>query len=359
MKRKLLMVMIIAIIFCMALAGCTKTANEKAASKQTRTIIDLSGQEVVLPDASELNKVIIIAPPLLATYANVVKDTEKLVGVHPRCISDANQELLKLVVPNYKSINTSFLKGFTSNAEEILKMAPDVILVYGDFQKKGLENIDIPIVDFFIKNPKNEDWSVQIDSLMREVFEITEQNTLQKEWDKANEIVNEALKNIKDEDKKLAIMVRSNSEEMFTVRGGNYYGDDWLVKTGLINAAKDLKEDGAQISMEQLYEWNPEVVYDFLGADADKYLANEIKGQDWDSVKAYENKQIYDMPEGMFNWGSPNVDSPLTLIWMTMNNYPNLIEEDFFNNYMKQYYKRQYNIDLTDELMQAILNPQK
>lgn len=364
MKKKFLFGTMAILVFFTMLVGCSTEQsitdeNQIKKESEMRTIIDMTGNEVELPPASEINKVIIIAPPLLATYSNVVKDTDKLVGVHPRCLSDANQDLLELVVPNYESINTGFLKGFTSNAEEVLKMEPDVILVYGDFQKEGLENVDIPIVDFYLKNPINEDWSIQIDKLMRQVFEIEDENTLEKEWLEANKIVDDALKNVKDEDKKTAIMVRNIDEESFTVRGGNYYGDDWLIKTGLINLAKELEGDSSQISMEQLYEWNPDIVYDFLGSDSDLYLANGIKGKDWSSVNAYENKEIYDIPEGMFNWGAPNTDSPLTLVWMTMKNYPGLIEEDFFNNYMKEFYKRQYDIDLSDELMESILNPQK
>lgn len=347
-------------------SGCTnKAENTKKETgltennSQMRNIIDLAGNEVAIPLASEIHKVVIIAPPLVATYASVVKDTDKLVGIHPMAINIANKKLLDLVIPNWQSINTTFLSGFTSNTEEVLKMKPDIILVYGEAQKKGLENVNVPMVDFYIEDAVNETWSVKIDELMRSIFEIKEEGTLQEEWDEANKIVDQALKGISEADKKTAIMIRSNTEDTFSVRGGGYYGDDWLIKTGLINAAGDLKGDNAQISMEQLYQWNPDVVYDFVGQDADIYLQNAIEGKDWSQVKAFKEGAIYDMPQGMFNWGSPNADSPLTLIWMTMKNYPDTIEESFFDDYMKAYYKRQYDIELTDALLEEILNPQK
>ena len=365
---KNIFIIILAVLTLFSLTSCSNkeetpveknTVENTPKEEQMRTIVDLAGNEVSLPSAKELNKVIIVAPPLMATFANVVEDTEKLVGVHPSCIRSANEELLNIVVPNWKDINTSFLKGFKSNAEEVLKMDPDIILVYGDFQKEGLENIKVPIIDFYIEDTENETWSVKIDTLMREIFEIEGTNTLQKEWDDANEIVNSALSNISEENKKRGIMIRNNSNESFSARGKNYYGDDWLIKTGLTNVAGELKGDSAEISMEQLYKWNPEVVYDFVGADADVYLENSIEGRDWSKIDAFKNKQIYDTPIGMFNWGAPNVDSPLTLIWMTMKNYPELIDEEFFNSYMKDFYKRQYDIDLTDDLMNSILNPNK
>ncbi len=369
-KRLLSLVLVVVMIVATVLSGCSvkeesvekpegiiKESNE--INSISRVITDLTGKEIEIPYAKDINKVIIVAPPLVATYASVVKDTDKLVGVHPTSFKIANKDILNLVVPNWQNINTSFLSGFTSNTEEVLKMNPDIILVYGESQKKGLENVDIPVVDFYLDNPDNEEWSVRIDELMREIFQIEGNNTLEKEWEEAKKITAEALSKIKEADRKTAIMIRSYTQDSFSVRGANYYGDDWLVKTGLINAAGNMQGDDVQISMEQFYQWNPDIVYDFVGQDAEKYLQNNIESRDWSQIKAFMNKEIYDMPQGMFNWGAPNVDSPLTLIWMTMKNYPGIISEEFFNSYMKEYYMRQYGIELSDNIMNEILDPTK
>ncbi len=328
-----------------------------SAKPSTRTITDLAGNTVEIPAASEINKVVIVAPPLLATYASVVKDTSKIVGVHTIALSQVNKDLLNTIVPNWESINTSFLAGFTSNAEEVLKLDPDIILVYGAFMKDGLENVDIPIVDFCISDQQNESWSVQIDTLMREIFDTNDNTTLQSEWDKANEVVSTALQSVDKCSKKTAVMIMSNTGDAITVRGIGSYGDDWLVKTGLVNVAGELKGDGVAVTMEQLYEWNPDIIYVFQGVGAAKYLENSIGGQDWSEINAFKDGKIYDMPYGMFNWGSPNADSPLTLIWMTMKNYPDLIKNDYFITYMKDYYQRQYGITPTDKTIDLILNP--
>lgn len=367
-------VSVVSILLCLVLSlslvfsGCSQkqtpsttdqpvsASADASEESSTRTITDLAGNTVEIPAASEINKVIIVAPPLLATYANVVKDTSKIVGVHNRALAEVNKDLLGAIVPNWESINTSFLTGFTSNAEEVLNLDPDIILVYGDFQKEGLENINIPVIDFFISDQQNESWSVQIDTLMREIFDINDQATLQSEWDKTNEIVNTALQSVAQNDKKLAVMI-SNTGDSITVRGNGCYGDDWLIKTGLINAASELQGDGVEVTMEQIYEWNPDIIYTFTGIDASKYLDNSIEGQDWSEINAFKNGQIYDMPYGIFNWGAPNADSPLTLIWMTMKNYPELIEEEYFLTYAKDFYQQQYGITLTDETINAILDP--
>lgn len=361
----------ILISLLMLMSACSSTGAQPSATAspaaaaagkseaKTRVITDLTGAKVEIPVSSNIKKVVIVAPPLVATYASVLKDTSKLVGMHQQAIQFANPEILKIVVPNSDQISTSFLSGYTSNAEEVMKLNPDIILVYGESQKKGLENVKIPVVDFFITDMDNESWSVKIDDLMREIFEKDKQSSLAKEWQDAKAAVSTTLDKSAKETKKTAIMIFSNTGDKITVRGAGSYGDDWLKKTGLTNAAGELKGDNLEVSMEQLLKWNPDIIYDFKGKDASAYLSNSIKGQDWSQIKAYKNGAIYDMPCGMFNWGAPNVDSPLTLIWMTMKNYPGTIEESYFNNYMKAYYQRQYGIALSDTLLGSILDPVK
>lgn len=358
MKKKVTLIITLIMAVVVIMAGCSSELGAEEETRSLRTVVDLTGAEVRIPSADEIERVLIVAP-LLATYVNVVGNTDKIVGVHPICLSEANETLLDLTVANKQDIRTDFIKGYTSNTEEVLNMNPDIILLYGDFQKEGLENVDIPQVNFFMTHKENEAWSVSVDRLMREIFEVSSEETLQKEWELANEIVNEALIDLQIEDKKTAIMIRDNTSESITVRGANGFGDDWLKKTGLTNVAAEIQGDGVQVSMEQIYEWNPDVIYVFRGPEAEQYLINEVQGQDWSGIKAFEDKRIYDTPKGLMNWGAPNADSPITLMWMTMMNYPEKLDGEFYNNYMKVYYKRQYNLDLADELLEDILNPQK
>ena len=136
-------------------------------------------------------------------------------------------------------------------------MDPDIILIYGEAQKEGLENIDIPVVNFFIQDQQNESWSVKIDELMREIFDKDEETvTLQDEWDETNKIVNPVLSEISEDDKKTGLMIMMNTGDSITVRGAGSYGDDWLTKSGLTNVAADIEGDGVEVTMEQIYEWN-------------------------------------------------------------------------------------------------------
>ena len=150
----------------------------------------------------------------------------------------------------------------------------------------------------------------------------------------------------------------SNTGDAITVRGAGTYGDDWLNKSGLVNVASELEGDSVEVTMEQIYEWDPDIIYIFRGMPSQSYIDNTIDGQDWSLTSAYADGTIYDMPVGVFNWGAPNADSPLTLEWMVMKNYPGNLDELEFKDNVKSYYERQYGIELTDENVESILNPE-
>ena len=335
-----------------------ETTESDAAVEESgnRTITDLAGNTVTLPPAEEIERVVIIAPPLLATYATVVKDTSKVVGANKSSIANMNANLLELLVPNSSEISTTFLTGFTSNTEELLKLEPDVILVYGDFQKDGLASVTIPIVDFYITNQKNEAWSIGIEELMREIFEVEDNNSLQAEWNAAKEKVDSILAE-QDAEKKKGLMIMSNTGDKITVRATGTYGDDWLLSSGLENAAGELEGDGLEVTMEQIYTWNPDVIYAFTGMSAANYLNNEIEGQDWSQVTAFKEGNIYDTPIGVMNWGAPGADSPMMLLWMVSKNFPEQMSEEELYAEIKEYYNSRYNLTITDEIVTSILNP--
>lgn len=366
--RKASLWLVLLLTVALILGGCAQKAdtskqknNAESQSKQEgsgeRTITDLAGNAVVIPPVDKIKHVVIVAPPLVSTYASVVKDTSKLVGVSQVALSDANPQILDRLVPNWKTINTTFLTGYASNTEELLKLNPDIILIYGSAQKEGLEKIKIPVVDFYINKQVNETWSVEIDRLMRKIFALSDENSLQTEWDKANQKVAGVLEQAKGAPKQKGLMIMSNTGDKITVRGAGTYGDDWLLKSGLENVAAELKGENIEVTMEQIFKWNPDIVYVFRGLPAAQYLSGSIKGQDWSQTQAFKTAKIQDTPKGLMNWGAPCADSPLMIQWLVSKNFPDKFAENEYKEIVKDYYSRCYRISLTDELVTSILNP--
>lgn len=121
--------------------------------------------------------------------------------------------------------------------------------------------------------------------------------------------------------------------------------------------AKELKGT-ATVSMEQIYQWNPEVIYisSFTTTMPEDILENKIAGQDWSQIEAVKNGRVYKEPVGVYRWYPPSGDAPLMLKWMANHQYPGLFSYDMEKE-LKEYYQRFYRYELTDEDIEWILNP--
>ncbi|MCR5437038.1 MAG: Fe3+-citrate ABC transporter substrate-binding protein, partial [Treponema sp.] len=102
MKKSFLAVLGLTMIF--NFTGCTKKQADNA-KPATRTIIDHTGREVVIP--AELNRIVIGSIlPLASVYCMYMGSTEKLVGMHPSSMAAAKNSYLATVYPEVTKIDS-------------------------------------------------------------------------------------------------------------------------------------------------------------------------------------------------------------------------------------------------------------
>ncbi|MCT4688465.1 ABC transporter substrate-binding protein [Vallitalea sp.] len=338
--RMITIIIIISLLF-VQLTGCSKKDDE-----------------VAKIEGKNNTRVTIISPPIFSIYLSASPKDSKVVGINERAFSTANENVLNELYPGYKDINTSFINNeFVVNTEELLKLSPDIIFYYGDNQKNGLDKLDVESVDMMIsKNRDPEQMTIQWEKHLEEAFNISNENTIEKEWQISNKKADELLKN--NSTKKKGLYVFSYINRKITVSGNNSYGDNFFNKAGIENVAKDI-EGCKEVSMEQIYEWNPDIVFIFLGMPATPIINNKVTDQDWSLIQAYKDKAIYDIPQAVYSWGAPNADSPLMPLWLISKTYSNVLNKDEFITYLKGYYNRIYDIELNDELVEDILKPKE
>ena len=359
--KKLLVFFLVVSLFTSLVVGCQKNSKEEQSNEEInvgRSIEDLAGNTVIIPPASEINRVVLMGPPLFASYINIVKDPDKLVGVNPNSFKQANPLLLDIISPEWENMRTDFMEGNEPNVEELLKLEPDIIFVYGQGHKQALANINIPVVDFN-SNLDGQTWLKTQEKLIRDIFDIEEEGFIEKELEYINTLIDDAIKETESESSEKALIIGVNSGNDISIRGPGSFGHLLLKQTLLTDVSEELGVQSGNVSMEQIYAWNPEIIYLFKGIPAEKYLSNKIENQDWSKVEPFKTKRIYDVPKGMMHWGSPNPDSPLMMHWMLTKNFPDQFSEDDFQKNMKRYYRENYNIELTQQLMDSILFPNK
>lgn len=338
-----------------------ESGDNQAETAQLRTITDLGGNKVEIPAASEIRNIVILSPPVMSFAVKTVSDTGMIAGINSRAFTTSNVEIVKKVFPNWQSVDTTFVdSGFAVNKESLLALHADIIFYYGDFQKKGLENIDIPCVDFFSKQLSDpEAVSIAWDKQLREILGQNSPDSLQNEWNMTNEKLSELLG--RKHEIKTALCIFSNTAGSIVVSGTDStdsYAQSFFDKAGITNAAADI-EGTAEVSMEQIYKWNPDMIVVFHDAPAQSILDNSIEGQDWSLLNAWKNKEVYDVPRTTYSWITPCADSPLMPLWLISKAYPNLLNESGMKALILDYYDRNYGITLSDGDMNSILNLRK
>lgn len=117
-------------------------------------------------------------------------------------------------------------------------------------------------------------------------------------------------------------------DQQMVTSGKHFFGQFWCDAVGALNAAEEIEVDNsnAVINMEQVYQWNPDIIIitNFTPTQPEDLYNNAVGGDDWSSVKAVQDKQVYKMPLGTYRSYTPSSDTPVTLLWMAKTVYPDL-----------------------------------
>lgn len=375
MKNKIVSAALAAAL-CLSLAACgtpapqgnesdapavseTPSGSTPVESSGPRTITDLGGHEVTIPAPADIQKIVILSPPVMSFVVSAIPDTEMIVGINSRSFLTSNPQIVERVFPNWKSVESSFVDvSFAVNTESLLALEPDIIFYYGDFQKKGIEGLNVPAVDFLMKGVNSpEKMSVAWDAQIREILGTDTSVGIQKEWDDTNAKLESLLKNVGDQ-KKRGLCIKLNQAGSVMVMGSDSF-DGWaqsfFALSGIENVATSVEGTG-EVSMEQIYEWNPDFIMCFQDVPASYILDNSIEGQDWSLLNAWKNKQIFDVPRTTYAWVTPCADSPLFPLWLVSKAYPDLVSDSEVRTEIKEYYQRNYSVELTEGDLDSILD---
>ena len=358
------------------LAGCAKKeagstvagADKGTSQSATRTIVDHTGVEVVLP--AEINRVVIVSPwPLPSVYCLYAGSTQRLVGIPASSKVAAENSLLIQAYPGLADLSTDFEANGAINIERLLELNPDVVF-YGSSNvqmRQTLDNAGIPAVGFSTNQHGYntvETYAGWIE-LLGQVF--AGDNRI--DTGRAAEIiqygrdvesmVKERLAGLTQEERP-RVMIAYYYDDAGGLRtsGSNFFGQYWIETAGGVNVASEL-DSMPYINMEQVYQWNPDAIFitNFSPRLPQDLLDNAIPQDDWSTVKAVQTGRVYKFPLGMYRWFPPSSDTPLSLLWMAKTLHPDLFADIDLDQMIKDYFQRFYNVELTAEDLHKIYNP--
>ena len=252
--------------------------------------------------------------------------------------------------------NGSFTRGPAGvNIEEVLKIDPDIVFVKNDEDMiKIFEDLGIPAV---VVNHRDFDaYLTMMTNLGRVLGKDDRAARFVDYHQKMFEELTAITENLSDEERP-SVMFIPFAKALKTVPSTVMPAVYIDIAGGFITT-KELTRGGAQaVSMEQVIKWNPDVVLlgNFEYVNPQDLYDNNLEGQDWTSVKAFQNKQVYLEPLGAYRWGPPNHESPLQVMWLGELLHPDLFNYDLRQE-IRDFYQEMYDYDLSEEQIDNILH---
>jgi len=291
---------------------------------------------------------------------------ERIVGVHESIRGAAEFSFLPRIAPEIAYAETGFVYGGLAdiNIEELLNLDPCLVFISAgnDAQRDIMQLAGIPAVAF---STTIAQWNT-IETvnywveLLRDIFgDEVKADEITGFGREVESMVLERISTIPEEDRPRALILMRYSEHEMQTTGNRHFGDYWLRTSGAINVAGGIDMGGYNISMEQVLEWNPEMIFitNFSPVLVEDFEGGFVFDDDWRSVAAYQEGRIYKFPMGMYRWIPPSSDAALTLLWMAQTTHPELFADIDLYQEIRDFYLRFYNIELTDADIYLMMNP--
>ncbi|APT87673.1 ABC transporter substrate-binding protein [Corynebacterium flavescens] len=165
---------------------------------------------------------------------------------------------------------------------------------------------------------------------------------------------------VSEAERKRALIIFNYSNGTARVAGDTpFFGYYWLQTANAKNAAEGTSQGLAPVNAEQILAWDPDAVLIGGAGQAnltvDQVLNNSAEGLDLSGLRAVKDKQVYSNELGMWSWFIPNPDAPLVANWLGKTLYPDEFSDVDLVKQVKEYYKKIYNFDLSDDQAQDIL----
>lgn len=330
---------------------------------EEKIVTDQLGREVTVP--GEVDRIVTGGIlPYFSTWYVATNSTKEIVGMHPNSYNAAKNSILAKISPTVLKAETSFIQNGEVNVEELMKVNPQLYVeistdeaAINKISEAGIPVVAVKAIDAAAAEPLAtfNSWL----ELTSQITGTTERvNRFLDEGKKVQAQLDEKLENLAIEEKPRAMILHMHNDKSITIGGKNFFGNQWLNATGAIDVAENDIQGRKEVNMEQIYAWNPDIIYitNFTETQPADLLENKVNGQDWSRVKAVQDGNVHKIPLGIYRWFPPSGDAPLMLKWMAQKNHPELFDYKIEDE-IKAYYKDFYEFDVTDEEIQDILNP--
>lgn len=315
----------------------TQTASDSegtAAAEGEITVTDQIGREVTLKAPA---KKIVSSYYISTAIAIALGLQDDLVGIEMKADT---RELYKKAAPELLEL-PAVGSGKGINVEETANLEPDVVILPKKLKDsvEQFEKLDIPVM---VVDPETLDNYMDCVSLMGTIAGVSDKaSELNDYYQLKMDEVEEMTRDLTD---KPTVYLAAGSSYLSTCTS-KMYQNDLIAMAGGTNVSQGL-EDGywAEVSPEQLLEWNPR--YIFAVSYAEYNLTDITSDAKLSEVQAVKDENVKMFPSNIEPWDYPTPSSVLGILWLTHVLHPDLYSEEEYIQEAQDFYQNFFGIQV-------------
>jgi iron complex transport system substrate-binding protein len=346
-KKKTILLLMITIIAILGVVGLYINNNRSDFTPKTQ-ITDMSGRSVAVP--AQVNRVVSIT--FSVTVPTYMLAPDKLIAWN----SNLTAEQKHYIPAKYRDLPVVGGGKEDANYETFLTLYPDVVLAGHAVSDGSLNGIQqkfgkIPVVD--VEGDNNITNIVPSIKFLGDLLgEQGNANKLIDFYNNQSKQVNSTVAQIPEGEKKKVYYARDPTGLQTGPSGSSH--TQLIEMCGGVNVAEvPLTKGSAQVSIEQILQWNPDVII----AKDPQFYQKVYTDPVWQNLNAVKNRQVYLVPNYPFNWfeGPPGANSIIGIPWTAKVLYPDRFKDMDIKNLTKEFYSNFYHYNLTDQEVSDLL----
>ena len=335
------------------LTGCGQSAPvPQAPISATRTVVDMTGRSVQIP--ANVTRVATDYPALDATML-LLGAADRIVATSPGV-----GPLFQTLDPPFKNVAMPFDSTLANaNVEALLATRPQVVLLSPSARVllPTFQRVGIPALVFAsFQDP------TQLKAGVTAVANVLGGSAIAR----AQQFATYYDANIAQVQAKTAGIPPVSQPKVYYTAGNPLQTegqgsivDFWMNEGGGQNVAAvngiNTAPAFVTVTLEDVLKWNPDIIVCRDPATKPQILADPR----WSAVSAVRNNRVYVNPSGVYVWSVRSAESALEPLWAAKTFHPDLFPNLDVANEVKKFYAQFYSCQLSDQQVNAILNPVK
>lgn len=344
---KLLALVLVVIMICFTSMGCGK--NKEASNSDSKTVVDMTGNEVAIP--KKVKKIFvdwtagIILPMTLGA-------TDKLV-VAPTTFDEDAYAWTRMICPDIDLIEKNN-EAYMSK-EVALSYEPDVVITNMEENVAVYQSAGVDAV--YVKFTDNKSFQEAL-KIVGEVLGDEEYEMAKKYcdyFDSNVQIVTERLENAAESSKPSVYYVDCRFADPYHTVGTGEVQEEWITTAGgVLATAEEFEGKNLEVTAEKIAEINPDII--MIGARNQADVYNTIMSdENFANLDAVKNNKVYRVPQGLSPWCRIGSEAAVQIFWAAKLLHPTEFEDIDVKAMVQEFYKEFYDAKVSDDALEGIL----